>query len=108
MLLGPPKSRAGRRIVGIPEVIVPALRENLAVFAGDDPGVLGLPRRQGRPGCGGATSPRCPPGRHAVESIGTPGLHFHDLRHTGNQFPQRRQAPGPDGPDGGTTATGPR
>ena len=23
---------------------------------------------------------------HAVESIGLPGLHFHDLRHTGNQF----------------------
>jgi integrase len=22
----------------------------------------------------------------AVESIGMPGLHFHDLRHTGNQF----------------------
>jgi integrase len=23
---------------------------------------------------------------HAVEAIGAPGLHFHDLRHTGNQF----------------------
>ena len=23
---------------------------------------------------------------HAVEAIGVPGLHFHDLRHTGNQF----------------------
>jgi integrase len=23
---------------------------------------------------------------HAVESIGITGLHFHDLRHTGNQF----------------------
>ena len=23
---------------------------------------------------------------HAVESIGAPGLHVHDLRHTGNQF----------------------
>ena len=22
----------------------------------------------------------------AVESIGAPGLHFHDLRHTGNKF----------------------
>ena len=40
MLIGPPKSRAGRRIVGIPEVIVPALREHLAVFAEDDPGAL--------------------------------------------------------------------
>jgi hypothetical protein len=32
MLLGPPKSRAGRRVVGIPGVIVPALREHLATF----------------------------------------------------------------------------
>jgi integrase len=23
---------------------------------------------------------------HAVEALGLPGLHFHDLRHTGNQF----------------------
>jgi integrase len=23
---------------------------------------------------------------HAVEALGVPGLHFHDLRHTGNQF----------------------
>ena len=28
MLLGPPKSKAGRRIVGIPASIVPALREH--------------------------------------------------------------------------------
>ena len=26
---------------------------------------------------------------YAVESIGMPGLHFHDLRHTGNQFTAR-------------------
>jgi hypothetical protein len=30
------------RLVGIPEVIVPALREHLAVFAEDDPGAIGL------------------------------------------------------------------
>jgi len=34
MLLGPPKSKAGRRIVGIPASIVPALREHF-VRAGD-------------------------------------------------------------------------
>jgi integrase len=26
---------------------------------------------------------------HAVESLGLPGLHFHDLRHTGNHFAAR-------------------
>src|SRR5437763_1878993 len=29
---------------------------------------------------------------HAVASIGMPGLHFHDLRHTGNQFAARSDA----------------
>jgi integrase len=38
MLLGPPKSQAGRRIVGVPAAIIPALREHLAIFAKDDLG----------------------------------------------------------------------
>ena len=29
---------------------------------------------------------------HAVEAIGMPGLHFHDLRHTGNQFAANSEA----------------
>jgi integrase len=29
---------------------------------------------------------------HAVESIGMPGLHFHDLRHTGNQSASESKA----------------
>jgi integrase len=29
---------------------------------------------------------------HAVESIGMPGLHAHDLRHTGNQFASESKA----------------
>ncbi len=49
MLLGPPKSRAGRRVVGVPEVIVPALREHLAAFAEDDPGALVFPGAKGGP-----------------------------------------------------------
>ena len=40
LLLGQPKSRAGRRIVGIPGVIDPALREHLAIFVNDEPGSL--------------------------------------------------------------------
>ena len=85
MLLGPPKSRAGRRIVGIPEVIVPALREHLAVFAEDDPGALVFPGAKGGPLRRGNFN-KMSAWPHAVESIGMPGLHFHDLRHTGNQF----------------------
>jgi hypothetical protein len=43
MVLGPPKSRAGWRIVGIPDVIIPALREHLAAFVKDEPGGLVFP-----------------------------------------------------------------
>jgi integrase len=32
ILLGPPKSKAGRRVIGIPRAIVPILREHLSVF----------------------------------------------------------------------------
>jgi integrase len=48
MLLGPPKSNAGRRIVGIPDAIIPALRDHLAVFVKDEPGALVFPGREGR------------------------------------------------------------
>jgi integrase len=62
MLLGPPKSKAGRRIVGIPDAIIPTLREHLSVYVKDEPGALVFPGvRAGR--CGGATSTRCLPGR---------------------------------------------
>ena len=33
MLLGPPKSKAGRRIVGIPAAIIPDLTAHLAIYA---------------------------------------------------------------------------
>jgi hypothetical protein len=43
IVLGPPKSRAGRRVVGIPRAIIPALREHLSVFVATDPWHAGLP-----------------------------------------------------------------
>lgn len=85
LILGPPKSRAGVRKVGIPKAIIPALREHFdayvgpketdLVFAGPRGGVL----RRGnfRRGAGWAV---------AVGKIGVTGLHFHDLRHTGNML----------------------
>jgi integrase len=91
MLLGPPKSKAGRRIVGIPDAIIPALRAHLSVFVKDEPGalvfpsVMGGPLRRGNFNRGSAWP-------HAVESIGMAGLHFHDLRHTGNHFAARSGA----------------
>jgi integrase len=85
LLLGLPKSRAGRRIVGIPAAIVPDLEDHLAKYVKPEPGalvftgIMGVPiRRQNFNKLTGWP--------HAVEAIGMPGLHFHDLRHTGNQF----------------------
>lgn len=37
LVLGPPKSDAGRRVVGFPPSIVPALRDHLAQFVGPEP-----------------------------------------------------------------------
>jgi hypothetical protein len=49
MLLGPPKSRAGRRVVGIADAIIPALHEHLAAFTGAEPVSLVIPGAKGGP-----------------------------------------------------------
>ena len=72
-------------MVGIPAVIIPALREHLAAFVKPEPDALVFPGpRAAR--CAGGTSTGRPGGRTHCASIGAPGLHFHDLRHTGNTF----------------------
>jgi integrase len=80
--LGEVKSAAGRRSLAIPEVIVADLEHHLAIYAA--PGGAGLvfvgprggPLRRGnfREGVWGP----------ATRAVGVEGLHFHDLRHTGN------------------------
>jgi hypothetical protein len=84
-VLGPPKSQAGRRIVGIPAAIVPDLESHLAKYVKTDPGALVFPGIMGgRIRRGNFNKLAAWP--HAVEALGTPGLHARDLRHTGNQF----------------------
>jgi integrase len=85
MLLGPPKSRAGRRVVGIPDAIIPAVREHLAVYTGAEPGSLVFPGVKGGPLRRGNFN-KMSSWPEAAWTIGAAGLHFHDLRHTGNQF----------------------
>ena len=81
---GPPKSDAGQRIVAIPEMITPDLASHIVTYAasGDDGLVFTSPegaplrlsnfcRRVWRP---------------ALRAAGLPMIHFHDLRHTGNQL----------------------
>ncbi|MFI7224412.1 site-specific integrase [Nonomuraea angiospora] len=82
LLVGPPKSRAGVRTVAIPKAIIPALRGHLdqftepnadaLIFTGQRGGILRRSNfRRGQVGQ-----------EHREDRF--PGLHFHDLRHTGN------------------------
>jgi integrase len=79
---GPPKSKAGKRTVPFPTMISNDLRWHLQCFAQDgDEGLI-------------FTSPTGTPLRHsnfyrrvwlpALTKAGQTGVHFHDLRHTGN------------------------
>jgi integrase len=85
MLLGAPKSKAGRRIVGIQDVIIPPLREHLAVFVKDEPDALVFAGAKGGPLRRGNFN-KMSGWPDAARAIGMEGLHFHDLRHTGNHF----------------------
>jgi integrase len=49
LLLGPPKSRASRRVVGIPDVIIPMLREHLLLYVPAEPVALFFPGVKGGP-----------------------------------------------------------
>ncbi|MEU1390420.1 MULTISPECIES: hypothetical protein [unclassified Nonomuraea] len=83
LLIGPPESRAGVRTIAIPEAIIPVLCEHLdeftdavadaLIFTGARGGIL---RR--------SNFRRAAKWDANTQKIGFPGLHFHDLRHTGN------------------------
>ncbi|MFC5186691.1 tyrosine-type recombinase/integrase [Actinomadura harenae] len=81
--IGPPKSRAGRRTVPFPRSILPAILDHLESFTDDAPEALvftspkGMVYRRGNFRRGSRWA-------QAAEAVGVPGLHFHDLRHTGN------------------------
>ena len=85
LVLGPPKSRAARRIVGIPQSIIPVLHEHLSLFVSSEAGALIFPGVKGGP-LRRSNFNKMSAWPHAVRAIGAEGLHFHDLRHTGNHF----------------------
>lgn len=83
LILGPPKSRAGKRIVSIPAVIIPALEEHLATYVDDVPDAFVFLGARGGFLRGGNFR-REAKWAEALKEMGLTGLHFHDLRHTGN------------------------
>lgn len=84
-MLGPPKSRAGRRTVGIPQAVLPVLRAHLAIYVASDPASLLFTGVQGGP-LRRSNFNKLAGWPYATRAIGAGGLHFHDLRHTGNHI----------------------
>lgn len=80
--VGPPKSEAGRRVVTIPDAILPAVREHLERFA--QQGEEGLVFVGPRGGVLRESNFVNDIWQKAAASVDVPHLHFHDLRHTGN------------------------
>lgn len=82
LVLGPPKSRAGKRVVSVPPAVVDVVREHL-VQVDDDPEAFIFTGPNGGLIWRGNFN-KLAKWPEAVAAIGVPGLHFHDLRHTGN------------------------
>jgi integrase len=79
---GPPKSRAGARVVDFPELIVPGVREHLAWLPAS--AVLVFATSTGSPLAHSNFRRRV--WLPALAAVGLEGIHLHDLRHTGNQL----------------------
>jgi integrase len=85
LVLGPPKSRAGLRTVSIPSAISPMLAAHCDAYAKDDPDAfLFTGPSKGHPPLRRNNFRKLVKWDDAVSAIGAAGLHFHDLRHTGN------------------------
>jgi len=91
LVLGPPKSRAGVRIVALPKVALPVLKQHMSAHVGKAADAFVFTGESGRTVWRG-TFNKLVKWADAVAAIGAVGLHFHDLRHTGNTLASR--APG--------------
>ncbi|MGE5287483.1 MAG: tyrosine-type recombinase/integrase [Micromonosporaceae bacterium] len=84
LTIGPPKSAAGKRVVAMPDVVIPVIREHLSRFTCPDTTALVFTSPTGK-------SLRYSGFRQrvwckALQMAGLSGIHFHDLRHTGNNL----------------------
>lgn len=83
IVVGPPKSRAGVRVIAVPAAVRPDLVEHLAEFVEPAEDALVFTGVQGRALRRGAWSQRVK-WPELVTAMGLSGVHFHDLRHAGN------------------------
>jgi integrase len=81
-LFGPPKSRAGRRVVVFASLIVPDLRKHLDALPGGAPLAFTSPEGTALANTNFRRRVWLP----ALAAVGLSEIHIHDLRHTGNQF----------------------
>lgn len=85
LILGPPKSRARCAADCSSGALLPQVRSHLDRFVDPSPSALVFTTARGVPVRRGSFN-KLVNWRHAVDSIGMPGFHFHDLRHTGNML----------------------
>ena len=74
-----------------PDAIIPALRNHLVLQVGREPDALLFTGVQGGP-LRRSNFNKISAWPHGVRAIGAEGLHFHDLRHTGNHLAARTGA----------------
>jgi len=79
-IVGPPKTKAGIRVVYVPPHVVPALRSHLERFAGPDEDDVVFTGTQGRPVRRASLYTAW---LRAADEAGLKGVRIHDLRHTG-------------------------
>lgn len=79
-IVGPPKTKAGIRMVYVPPHVVPVLRTHLERFAGPDDDDVVFTGQQGRPVRRASLYTAW---LRATEKAGLAGVRIHDLRHTG-------------------------
>jgi integrase len=85
LVLGLPKSRAGVRTVAIPRMVAMLLADHLDEHVGEEPTALVFTGPTGAAIRRGNFNKLVKWKAH-VEQLGHEGLHFHDLRHTGNML----------------------
>ncbi len=81
LVIGPPKTAAGRRVVAIPSQLLPDMRRHLAQFVSAEPDALVFAGPKGAPLRRSNFQKAWAQGLAAADLT---GVHFHDLRHTGN------------------------